>query len=885
MKESTRDAGPGAGNGKTEARSLYRGGLGRTLLLSFLLISLVPLTIVSAISYRNAQRSLQAEAKDFLSLAMRAETAQIVGSLSDILVNLRLQSGLRSTITLLENLVYARETSGLTVGEFVKTFDWATMSREDGAHLTKIQQTYEYEDIFLVDTEGNVLFSATEEVLPGANIFAGEHAESELGKVCRRSLATKAPVSSDLHLYGPSDDKVSIFVAQSIEDDETGEKIGVIVFEIPGKRIIGEPLSSPDQTESGKTYLVGSDLLMRSASRFEEDVVLKRMVDTAATRAWLKTKTGQHPRSEAGEQKVWGRGATEANIYPDYRGISVLGEWHNLAIMEELGQRWVVVAEFDKAEAFRPARVLGRVVLVLLLATGAVVLALAVMLTRRIVLPIRELTNWARRVSRGDLNYTEIRTPANEIGVLNDSFREAVASLRANREETRTEVWLKTGLARLNDTMSGDQDIIELSGKVISELTTYLDAQVGALYVLDGERGGKRGRSGTAFLTLTGSYAYTKRKNLSNKFRLGEGLVGQAALDKQRIFARNVPEDYKQITSTLLEGVPRFVCVSPFLSDGRVKGVIEIGSMHEITDQQLDYLDQALAAIAVNVQVAQSRTQVAAALTESQALSEELQSQQEELKSSNEELEEKTRMLMESEETLKAQQEELQVTNEELESFAYSVSHDLRAPLRHMSGFAKMFMDHAGEGLDDKGRRYLDVVTTSAELMGVLIDDLLQFSRTGRAELRMSQFNMGPLVKEAINELQPEIEGRNIEWKIGALPKLRADRAMMLLVLVNLISNAIKFTSPREKALIEISTGGDGEDETVFFVRDNGVGFDMKYVDKLFGVFQRLHRKEDFEGTGIGLANVRRIISRHGGRSWAEAEVDKGATIWFSLPK
>lgn len=228
---------------------------------------------------------------------------------------------------------------------------------------------------------------------------------------------------------------------------------------------------------------------------------------------------------------------------------------------------------------------------------------------------------------------------------------------------------------------------------------------------------------------------------------------------------------------------------------------------------------------------------------------------------------------------------QFEAANKELESFAYSVSHDLRAPLRHMSGFTKMFMNHAGEGLDDKGRRYLDVVTTSAELMGELIDDLLQFSRTGRAELRMSQVDMGPLVKEAINQLQPEIEGRNIEWKIGALPEIRADRTMMLLVLVNLVSNAIKFTRPRKEGIIEIGTGGNGEDETVFFVRDNGVGFDMKYVDKLFGVFQRLHRKEDFEGTGIGLANVRRIISRHGGHSWAAAEVDKGATIWCSLPK
>ncbi|MBI5839042.1 MAG: PAS domain-containing protein [Chloroflexi bacterium] len=228
---------------------------------------------------------------------------------------------------------------------------------------------------------------------------------------------------------------------------------------------------------------------------------------------------------------------------------------------------------------------------------------------------------------------------------------------------------------------------------------------------------------------------------------------------------------------------------------------------------------------------------------------------------------------------------QLEAANKELEAFAYSVSHDLRAPLRHIDGFVELLQKNMGISLDEKNRHYLDTIADSAKKMGILIDDLLSFSRMSRSEMVNTRVDLTELANEVIEELKPETENRKIQWLIGTLPQVRADRAMLRGVLVNLISNAIKFTRPRSHARIEIGVAQESPTEITIFIRDNGVGFDMNYADKLFGVFQRLHRTEDFEGTGIGLANVRRIINRHGGRTWAEGEIDSGATFYFSLPQ
>jgi light-regulated signal transduction histidine kinase (bacteriophytochrome) len=222
--------------------------------------------------------------------------------------------------------------------------------------------------------------------------------------------------------------------------------------------------------------------------------------------------------------------------------------------------------------------------------------------------------------------------------------------------------------------------------------------------------------------------------------------------------------------------------------------------------------------------------------------------------------------------------------NRELEAFSYSVSHDLRAPLRHISGFSQKLAQHLGEDIDDKARHYIEVVSTSAQRMARLIDDLLVFSRLGRGALRLQAVDMQSLAEEACALAGAEVPERRIVWKLGSLPMVIGDENMLRTVWQNLIGNAVKYTGQREVAQIEVSASQAANGDYEFTVTDNGAGFDMQYADKLFGVFQRLHRASEFPGNGIGLANVRRIIARHGGRVWAEAEPDKGAAFHFSLP-
>jgi PAS domain S-box-containing protein len=221
----------------------------------------------------------------------------------------------------------------------------------------------------------------------------------------------------------------------------------------------------------------------------------------------------------------------------------------------------------------------------------------------------------------------------------------------------------------------------------------------------------------------------------------------------------------------------------------------------------------------------------------------------------------------------------------QLEAFSYSVSHDLRAPLRHIVGFVGLLQREAGPLLSGQSFRHLETISHSAKRMGDLIDDLLAFSRVGIAGLQKTEVNLDELVQETLSDFQVETKERNIIWTIHALPAVWADLSLLRLVLINLISNAVKFTNRCAKARIEIGTASFGSAETVVFIRDNGAGFDPKYTDKLFGVFQRLHSQDEFEGTGIGLANVQRIIRRHGGHAWAEGAIDAGATFYFSIPK
>jgi light-regulated signal transduction histidine kinase (bacteriophytochrome) len=227
---------------------------------------------------------------------------------------------------------------------------------------------------------------------------------------------------------------------------------------------------------------------------------------------------------------------------------------------------------------------------------------------------------------------------------------------------------------------------------------------------------------------------------------------------------------------------------------------------------------------------------------------------------------------------------ELQAAYNEMEAFSYSISHDLRAPLIHIAGFVDMLKSDLGARLDDRSRRHLDTISSSTEHMGRMIADLLTLSRIGRAEMHKTRVKLGDLVKDVQRELSAQPGNRVVTWVVGALPEVVADPILMRQVFANLLANALKFTAQRPDARIEVGAmPGDAED--VVFVRDNGVGFDMKYASKLFGVFQRLHPQAEFPGTGVGLAKTRRILQRHGGRVWSESAPGQGATFYFALPR
>ena len=560
-----------------------------------------------------------------------------------------------------------------------------------------------------------------------------------------------------------------------------------------------------------------------------------------------------------------------------------------------------------------------------LLATLLIALIAGLVVTRAITAGLGNMVAVADAIAKGKLDNRIDTSGSDEVARLASSVAEMQTALRAAHEQSEAQSWLKTGIGRLNDVMRGELDIDELGVKIISEISTYLGAQVGAFYVL-------RQHDGQDQLGLHGSYAYTKRKNLSNRFAVGEGLVGQAALEKQQILIRNVPEDYLRVTSGLGEALPRFICVTPFLYEDEIKGVVEIGTLAEMTDLQLEYLSQAMPAVAITLVTAQGREELAHSLERSQQLTEELQTQQEELEAANEEMEEQTQALKQSEERLKAQQEEMEVINEELEEknellerqkndvekarreiadkaedlalaskykseFLANMSHELRTPLNSLLILARVFAENRDGNLTDEQVESARVIYNSGtDLLG-LINDILDLAKVeaGRMDLQLGEVSLRSLATGIEESFEHIAADKGLELAVAISPEapaaIQTDEKRLDQILKNLVSNAIKFTEQGTVAVVlgepaELHGAGGPREGIAIRVRDTGIGIAAAEQKVIFEAFQQADGGTDrrFGGTGLGLSITRELVHLLGGRIALDSQPGQGSTFTVVLP-
>lgn len=535
------------------------------------------------------------------------------------------------------------------------------------------------------------------------------------------------------------------------------------------------------------------------------------------------------------------------------------------------------------------------------------------------------------RLRGGEIRYMDVSATPIEVDgrpllycILND-----VTGRRLAQQEREAQDWLKSGLARFDDAVRAEQSMASLTSAAIREMARYLDAQVGTLFTVE-----RRGESPT--LTLAGSYAYSVRKNLSNRFAWGEGLVGQAALEKQTITVRNVPEDYVRIVSGTGEAVPQTIVVSPILRDGEVCGVVELGFLRDLTPLQTQYLEQCLHALAVLMDAVLSRDALAQALQQAQQLSEELQTQQEELRATNEELEAQAAALVASEQKLKAQQEELRATNEELSEkttllegqklaleeargalegkardldqankyksqFLANMSHELRTPLNSLLLLSQVVAENKAGNLSVEQVESLRMIHSSGEDLLNLINDILDLARieAGRTETSLSTVSIADVAGRVNSMFRASAEAKGLQFNVTVDPSLpptiATDPRRMEQILRNLAANAVKFTEAGSVSITfyrpstgivlrGISTPVDSL--LAVAVKDTGIGIAPEHQEVVFEAFRQadggINRR--FGGTGLGLAISRELARLLGGDVLLESQPGQGSVFTLYLP-
>ena len=902
--------------------SFFRSMRGE-LLIYFLPLSLIPLIVISFLAYTQARNALQQAAGDKLEAVRAIKKYQIESYLAEResavqatadLVNVLRQQAFTKLETLRDDrssaLTHlfadwqddARVMSAnpeiidgivkLSAGinelgvDKVRTLYLDKPALEDAgdgsvysvAHaplhrtLAGYVEIYGYEDILLVDTEGTVVYTVKKGKIFGTNL--AHDIESSLG-VLFHQLKSAQPGQTAIADISLLDGQPVMFLGVPIYKGTTN--IGVLVYQLPLHQIEGILQVPDDMKLSSEIYLVGLDKRMRSPSLLDptnrsliaslNGSVDENGVDTPGSRAALAGSSG-------------------VDMLTNYRGLHSVCAY---APLDVLGLNWVIIVEEDITEAVVP-QVEG---------TGMYL-----------------LTQYAQRYGYQDVLliardgyvfHTVLRGPDYQTNLLTGPYQDTHLGLLVKRVMNTGEIGLADFLPYLP---AGNAPVAFVAAPVMYKnqlmMVVALQLPSGWTDAVMQERTGM-GETGETILvgpdmrmrsnsyldpvghSVEASFVGTVEKNGVDNEAVRAALAGKTGEEVKfdtdylghEVIITYAPVKFgdlnwaliaKQDVSEAFSLVNRLTIVLLFIISLAAAFVIIVTfwTARRLTDPVLELAEIAETVAAgnldVEMQVEKSRS------GELGILANAFRSMTIQLRD----------LINDLEQRVVERTAQLEAANKELEAFSYSVSHDLRAPLRAIDGFSRILVKDHAQKLPDEVVRLLGLVRSNTQQMGRLIDDLLSFSRLSRQPVNRRTVNTADLVRQALETLQNDLEGRDVEIEVGELPACQGDPTLIKQVWMNLLSNALKFTREREVARIKIGCE-DREGEQIYFVKDNGVGFDMQYEDKLFGVFQRLHRNDKFEGTGVGLAIVQRIIHRHGGRIWAEAELNVGAIFYFTL--
>jgi len=809
---------------------ILRRSIGTKLIIAFLALAIIPMSITAYYNLTQGRSEVVKVAKENL-IGLSRSTAYRIGQL----------------------LVENQRTSATLAGEPLVAQFLAASEEEQHALSPRIYQTLknfadthpDYDAPGLLDVNGIVVASL-------ADILVGK--DRSFRDYFQASIKGKPFISG--MLVGRATGRPGVFLTNPVVT-EGGKIVGIDIVWLKGNTV-WDIIDDVTVGNEGIAYLVDQDgviiahpnrdLLYHSLGKLtpEAAATISKTIRFGTING---TKTPLIPESldmdELADVLLAGHGT---GTYRYYSPLDHLNHVVGYARLE--AHPWTVVVDLPEGQFLAPMQRLRLVAWVSVGLVGVITLIISILIVRSITRPIHRLTDTAIAVEQGQpfepSDIQDVTSGRDEIAQLGRVFSGMVLGLRQElTERKQAEEALRESELKYKTLFEGAAE-----GVLVADIETheFKYANQAICEML--------GYTKEELIGMDVGDLHPKKavKDVISEF--------EAQARGEKTLAPNIP-CLRKDGSTIYADIrtTKVMIGGRECNVGLFADITERKRTEEELEQHREHLEE----------IVRKRTaELNKRISEVEQLNSAMVNLLADLRVSNENLELTTRRLSDA--------------NKELESFSYSVSHDLRAPLRAIDGFSQMLVEDYGDKLDEGGQHQLDVIQGSARQMGQLIDDLLAFSRLGRKAISMSEIDMGVLAQKVLDQLQLGETARTARLNIDTLPPAEGDRAMIREVFVNLLSNAMKFTRPGKAAVIEVTGRVDG-DENVYSVKDKGVGFDMKYVDKLFQVFQRLHSAEEYEGTGIGLALVQRIIHRDGGRVWAEGKVNEGATFYFSLPR